>query len=500
MPGMMRRLSWSPSVLIVVAVLGALVALVTRVPIVAETVRPAQPSAPAQPSFDEAFTGRTMRVDYFHTSRGPDRIVTLDRVVDDGEWAGSRTILLDELNLGNYRVVVKDAKSGTLLYSRGFGSLFGEWETVPASKQQWRTFRDSLRVPWPRQPVTVAIERRTASEPFAPLWDTTIDPASRFVNRAAPAPAGEVIALRESGPAATKVDLLFIGEGYAPDEREKFLADARRLSDALFRYDPYARRAGDFNVRALLVPAGRTGVHQPRTEDDRRTLLGTAYNIFDSERYALVEDMTRLREAASGVPYDAVVVLMNEEQYGGGGIYRSHSVAAASNEFAEYLLVHEFGHHFAALADEYYTSDVAYETGRTNIPEPWEQNITATTDRARLKWGDLVEATTPLPTPWPKSEFDEAQRAYQAERRKLRETRAPESEMSALFTREQKRETALLGTSPFTGKVGAFEGAGYETKGLYRPEVDCMMFSRNEVGFCRVCRRAIERVIDSYTK
>jgi hypothetical protein len=175
-------------------------------------------------------------------------------------------------------------------------------------------------------------------------------------------------------------------------------------------------------------------------------------------------------------------------------------VAAASNEFAEYLLVHEFGHHFAALADEYYTSDVAYETGRTNIPEPWEKNITASTDRAELKWRDLVAPETPLPTPWPKEEFEAAQKEYQTERRRLRETRAPESDMTALFERQKARETRLLGASPFARAVGAFEGAGYEAKGLYRSEVDCIMFSRNEVGFCHVCRRAITQVIDSYSR
>ena len=233
---------------------------------------------------------------------------------------------------------------------------------------------------------------------------------------------------------------------------------------------------------------------------DRRTPVSAEYNIFDSERYLLTQDNRTLRDVASAAPYEFLEILVNEEHYGGGGIFNAHATAAASNAYAEYLFVHEFAHHFAALADEYYTSDVAYETGLRDRPEPWEPNITATTDRARLKWRDLVEAATPLPTPWPKGEFEAAQREYQKVRRELRARNAPESEMTALIRKEQALETPLLGASPHATRVGAFEGAGYEAQGLYRSEVDCIMFSRNDVGFCRVCQRAVVRVIDLYSR
>ncbi len=176
------------------------------------------------------------------------------------------------------------------------------------------------------------------------------------------------------------------------------------------------------------------------------------------------------------------------------------TTAAASNAFATYLVIHEFGHNFGGLGDEYFTSDVAYETGAPEKPEPWEPNLTALHDPAKLKWKNLVEPGTPVPTPWDKEAFEKYSRALQQQRRKLRASGAPEEEMEKLFRQEQEHETKLLGGMQYSGKVGAFEGAGYEAKGLYRPRTDCIMFSRDNVGFCPVCRRTIERVIDQYSR
>jgi hypothetical protein len=457
-------------------------------------------AAQAAAAFDQAFTDRTMRVDYFHTGKSDRRIVTLDRVVDDGPWAGSRTRLIDTTNLGKYFVEVIDRATNTVLYSRGFATLFGEWETTPESKSEWRTFHDSLRFPWPKAPVQVVLKRRGDNLAFEQIWTTVVDPGSRFVNRAPIAPRGRVWTLFESGPASEKADLLILGEGYTEAQLPRFHEDAKRLVEALFRYEPFKSRRADFNVRAIDLPSDRPGVHRPQSGADRRTPVSAEYNIFDSERYLLTQDNRALRDVASAAPYEFLEILVNEEHYGGGGIFNAHATAAAGNAYAEYLFIHEFAHHFAALADEYYTSDVAYETGLRDRPEPWEPNITATTDRTRLKWRDLTDASTPIPTPWPKAEFEAAQRDYQKTRRELRQRNAPEAEMTALFRREQALETTLLGGSPRAKTVGAFEGAGYESQGLYRSEVDCIMFSRNEVGFCRVCQRAVSRVIDLYSK
>ncbi|MEA2572422.1 MAG: hypothetical protein QOI24_4423 [Acidobacteriota bacterium] len=450
--------------------------------------------------FDELFLDKTMRVDYFHTGNMGQEIVALRDVVSDGPWAGSRTHLVETLNLGAYQFEVIDRDSNQVIFLRGFASVFGEWTSTDEAKERARTFGESVRFPWPRKPVQLVLKKRDSQSAFHEIWSTIIDPNSRFVNPVDRKSIGKVWNVFENGPAAEKVDLLVIGEGYTEAEWPKFHKDVARLVGKLFDTEPFKHRKRDFNVRALDLPSAQSGVHRPRTKDNRRTLTGVEYNIFDSERYVLTLDDHAMRDIASAAPYDYIEILVNEKQYGGGGIFRDQATAAVDTGFAEYVFVHEFGHHFAALADEYYTSPVAYQSGGSEHPEPWEPNVTALLDAEKLKWRDLVEASTPLPTPWDKEAFDKHALEYQAERRKLRESNVPESEMDKLFTREREWETKFLGEQKFAGKVGAFEGAAYEYKGLYRPEVDCIMFTRDEVGFCRVCSRAIERIIDEYTK
>ncbi|MEE8128657.1 MAG: IgA Peptidase M64 [Vicinamibacterales bacterium] len=462
----------------------------------------AEPYAQAlrEGGFDAYFIDKTMRVDYFHSGGLGSEILSLDQVVSDGAWAGSRTRLVDDLNLGKYLFEVIERRTNRVIYSRGFASIYGEWETTPESREVSRTFHESLRFPWPRRPVQVVLNKRDHANSFHELWSTVVDPGSRFVNPTDRDPMGDVWPLLESGPPSEKVDLLVIGEGYTAAEVSKFHDDARRLVDALFEEEPFKSRRSDFNVWGLDLPSAESGVSRPRAAQFRRTPLSAEYNIFDSERYLLTYDNRALRDAASAAPYEFLEILVNEEQYGGGGIFNFQATAAADTGFAEYVFVHEFGHHFAGLADEYYTSDVAYETGAAHHPEPWEANITALHDPMTLKWGDLVEDDTPLPTPWDKKRFEASSNTAQAERRELRAAGAPETEMDRLFTEQMDRETALLASMTHAGRVGAFEGASYEPIGLYRSEVDCIMFTRNPVGFCRVCQRAISRVIDQHSR
>jgi hypothetical protein len=460
--------------------------------------RPAA-QAPAAPLTFE----KTMRVDYFHTGGpGTAEVLSLDRIVNDGPWAGSRTQLTDPTNLGRYRVEVHDISTGALIYSRGFASVFGEWETTPEARVSARTFHESARFPWPAGPVRVSIAKRGADNAFAAIWSTSVDPGSRFVNQAALPPAGRVWNIIEGGDPARKVDLLVLSEGYTEAEMPKFHADAARLVEALFAQEPFKSRRGDFNVRGLDVPSPASGVNRPNAGVFRRTPVSAEYNIFDSERYVLTLDNRSLRDIASSAPYEFIEILVNEKTYGGGGIFNDQATASVDSAFSEYVFVHEFGHHFAALADEYYTSDVAYETGGAgNKPEPWEPNVTALHHPATLKWRDLVQPGTPLPTPWAKEEFEQHSRAVQERRRAIRARNAPEAEMDALFREQRDWEEAFFKSAKTpAGVVGAFEGASYEPRGLYRPEADCIMFTRNRVGFCAVCRRALSTIIDLYSK
>jgi len=454
-------------------------------------------AAPAPSPFDAAFTGRTMRVDLWHTGGPRGEVVAFEKAVDDGEWAGSRTNLVDELNLGAYRFEVRDPGTGRLLFSRGYASIYAEWQTTPEAKKTPRTFGESLRFPWPKGPVQVSLAKRDAQNLFREVWTAAVDPSAWTSNAAPRPPQGKLIPLFENGPPATKVDLLVLGEGYTAAEEGKFVADAKRLVGRLFeKYEPFRSRKGDFNVRLLHLPSVESGVFRPGSGIYRRTPLAAQYGIFGSERYVLTYDERALRDAASAAPYDVVEILVNDARYGGGGIYGSHATAAAGTAWAEYVFVHEFGHHFAALADEYYTSDVAYETGGAEHPEPWEPNVTALKDPKNPKWADLLTPGTPLPTPWEKETFEKQSRAFQAERKKLIAEGKPPEALDELFRRVQAAETKLLSGMAHSGKVGAFEGASYEAKGLYRPAADCIMFTRDDVGFCPVCRRAIGRVID----
>jgi len=451
--------------------------------------------AGAVAGFDDDFTGATLRVDYFHTGNAGEEHFAVARVRIEGPWPGSRARLLDTSNLGKYMVEVADLQTHAVLYSRGFASIYGEWETTGQARESWGAIAEAVRVPEPRRPCQLRIRKRQADQSFRELWTTSIDPASRFVDRA-PAAGGNVWAVVENGPPASKVDLVILGDGYTAAQMDRYAADAHKAAAALFSVEPFRSRKGDFNVWAVDTPAAQAGISRPRAGVFRDTPLGTRYNTFDSERYVLSLQDHRWRDRAAAAPYDFVLILVNERKYGGGGIFGLYATAAAGSEFADYLVVHEFGHHFAGLGDEYYTSDVAYENFSGERVEPWEPNVTALNDPAELKWRDLVAEETPLPTPWIKEAYEKSSRASQERRRELRAQGAAEEELEELFRAERERYTRMLGEDAWAGKVGAFEGAMYEAQGLYRPAVDCIMFTRDDVGFCPVCARAVERVID----
>jgi hypothetical protein len=317
-----------------------------------------------------------------------------------------------------------------------------------------------------------------------------------FVDRS-PAASQDLIAIEQHGPSPDKVDLLLLGDGYTAAEcASEFRADAERMTATLFRAQPFARRRQDFNVWGLCPPAAQSGVSRPSTGVQRASPAGATYDAFGSERYVLSFENRALREIAAQAPYEALVILANSDTYGGGGIFGLYSTVAVNSSWADYLFVHEFGHHFAALADEYYTSPVAYAAPAA-IVEPWEPNVTALLDKDRLKWRHLVATSTPVPTPWPKEAFEAYQRDVQARRKQIRADRRPESEMDALFREEQAHVTELLGRERYRTAVGAFQGANYDAQAYFRPQLDCIMFTRDQVPFCRVCESALERAIDS---
>jgi len=445
-----------------------------------------------------ADTPGTMRVDYYHSGNADFEMFSLDRVVIEPlPWSGNMRRPIDETLRGKFLFEIV-ADDGHVAWSRGFSSIYGEWETTGEARETNRTYHESVRFPAQDAPFELVLKKRAANNEFREVWRIRVDPGDYLVHRESAAYADQVVAIHSSGNPATKVDLLILGDGYTADEHDKFVARAKELTQVLFSTSPFRERKDDFNVWALAPPAAESGVSRPSTGTYRDSPLGVSYDAFRAERYVLTFDNRNLRRIASSTPYDFIEILTNTEVYGGGGIYGLFSTAAANNEWAPYLFVHEFGHHFAGLADEYYTSAAVYEPP-ANIVEPYEPNVTALLDPSELKWKHLVTPNTPVPTPWPKAEFEEHAIAVQQRRTEMRAANVPEEQMSALFHYTQEFTDKLFSKARYRDAVGAFEGANYEAKGYYRSELNCVMFTRTDY-FCKVCAAAIEDVIDEYTK
>jgi hypothetical protein len=441
----------------------------------------------------------TMRLDYYHSGNASRELFSVDRIVIEPlPWPGSPAQAVDETNLGKYLFEVVDRDTNRVVFSRGFASIYGEWETTEEAARMNRTFHESVRFPAPEGPVQVVLKKRDSDNAFREIWTTLVDPEDKYIDGSKPAPPGAVIEIEKNGDPATKVDFLILGDGYTASELAKFEKDARRLMELLFQTSPFRERRKDFNVWALAPASAESGISRPSSGIHRRSPLGSTYDAFGSERYVLTFDNRAFRDVASFAPYEFVEIVVNNETYGGGGILGLYGTVAADSAEAPYVFVHEFGHHFAGLADEYYTSPVAYAPATVKT-EPWEPNATALLDPGKLKWKDLVDAETPLPTPWRKEEFEKREREFQERRDRIRTEGRPEAEMEALFREVREFEVRLFEVEKYLGKVGAFEGAMYEAKGYFRPEVDCIMFTRSPA-FCTVCRRAIERVIDFYAE
>jgi hypothetical protein len=454
-------------------------------------------AATAGDLFDRYFTPGTLRVDYYHTGTKGAETISLDGAVQEGTWAGSRTNLVDTLNLGEYLVRVYDRATNVLLYSRGFSSMFNEWQTTDeAGAGVYRTFHESVRCPMPRGAVQVSLSRRDRRMQFHEVFATVIEPG-QVVREKRPAPFA-VTPIMENGPAATSVDLVLLGDGYTEADLPKLRNDARHFTEAMFATKPFSAHRREFNVRLVESVSAESGIDVPDKNVWKKTALATRYNTFGSARYVLTEDNRAVRDAAALAPYDFICILVNDERYGGGGIFQQYTTTytgepKAGEEWREdYVYVHEFGHAFGGLGDEYYSSSTAYNEFYPAGVEPWEPNVTALGDKANLKWTRLTTAGTAVPTPWEKATYDS-----------LEAVRGTLDRLAPDYYQKQRplyqASMDLLKTSRFAGQVGAFEGAGYASKGLYRPAIDCRMFSLSLIDFDPVCGAAIETMIDFYT-
>jgi hypothetical protein len=451
--------------------------------------------------FRRYFGEKTLRVDYYHTGTKGQETISLDRIYEEGSWPGSRINLIDTLNLGEYLFKVYDLATNVLLFSRGYSSMFNEWQsTDEANTGIFRTFSETVRFPLPKNKIQLTISRRDKQMVFHEIFSTVIDPNSDFaINREKRTPEFKAVPLFTNGPSEEKVDVLVLGDGYTREDLEKFRKDAKHFTEVLFSTSPFRDRKKDFNVWSIEVESKESGIDKPDKNIWKRNELGTTYNTFGTPRYVLTDENRRLRDIAAAAPYDFITILVNDDRYGGGGIYNLYATCYTKVDRPgmewqmDYVYVHEFGHSFGGLGDEYYSSQVAYTDFYQKGVEPWEPNLTALVDKENLKWRHLLERGIPLPTPWEKAEYDSLER----ERSKLDRLAPDYYEKREPLIQQERR---ILETTKYAGKVGAFEGAGYISQGMYRPSVDCRMFTLSLVGFDAVCTAAIERMIDFYSK
>jgi hypothetical protein len=458
-------------------------------------------------TYERYFSGTTMRIDYNHIGTKGREQITIDKVYEEGLWPGSRINLLDTLNLGDSFVKVSDLQTNALIYSRGYSTFFGEWQTTDeAANGTWKTCQETVRFPFPKRKVVVDFYSRDKfvapgeKEAFNQIFSVVIDPNDpTAVNLEKRPKTFNVFDVLINGSPNEKVDILILGDGYTKNDVDKFRKDAKHFTEILFSYKPFNKHKKDFNIRAIEVISAESGIDMPDKNIWKNTVLGTMYNTFGSARYILTEDNRNLRDIAGTAPYDFITILVNDNRYGGGGIFNLYTTsftqtAKIGQEWEmDYVYVHEFGHCFAGLGDEYYSSQTSYIDFYPKGIEPWEPNVTRTNTKETLKWRRFVSDNTPIPAPWRKFEYD----SIEALRGKLDRLADDYYDKRESYLRKSKE---ILIDSAWIGKISAFEGAGYTTKGMYRPAIDCKMFSLSPADFDPVCAAAIEEMIMMYIR
>ena len=420
--------------------------------------------------FSKNFSDSTLRVDYIFGG-GPDGIsVMLDKQSKFAGWAGRRSNLKDEPYVGNGSIMVVDPASGDTLYRNTFSSLFQEWMHTPEAQATPRSFENTFIMPLPLREADIVVT----------LLDNRHHPTASLTHRYRP--DDELVAVRGTNPLPYRyvhkggnpqntIDVAMLAEGYTPEQMDSFVNKATLLANEILRYEPYASNKDKFNFVAVMSPSRESGVSVPLKNQWRDTAFGSHYSTFYSSRYLTTPHVQKLHDALSGIPYEHIIILVNTEEYGGGGIYNSYQIAAANNEFTLPVTVHEFGHSFGGLADEYFYEGEEDGTYPLDV-EPWEPNVTTLVD-FDSKWKDMVTPGTPIPTPWKEEKLSREERMRRAAENK-----------------DKKKEET----------VGAYEGGGYRAKGVYRPVETCRMRDNYHPTFCPVCEKALSDLIIFYTE
>ena len=405
------------------------------------------------PVFETFFTNEVLRFDYYLSGNDSTATVLQGEIKKEKMWGGSHNYLIDSVNFGTYRFRVFDENSGNLIFSKGFSPLFQEWQTTAEAKVINRAFYQVIRFPFPKKSVILKIEKRKFNGQFSEISSTIINPDNYFIINESSINT-RVEKIQYYGEPYRKIDIAILAEGYTKSEMKKFVKDAKRLTETLFAVEPFSKMKEYFNIYAVKTPSIESGTDVPGEHIFCNTLFNSTYYTFDISRYLTTSDMKTIHDMAAVAPYDQIYILVNSSRYGGGGFYNFVNVCTSDHKLSPKVFVHEFGHGFGGLGDEYYTSEVAYNDYYNLKVEPWEPNLSTMVNFAS-KWKNMIEASTPVPTP-----------------------------------RNGK----------YASKVGAFEGGGYIAKGMYSPMENCIMKSNEASGFCPVCEKTIVETIIENTK
>ena len=407
-------------------------------------------------NFSDYFEDRTLRTDYLFTGNADKQEVCLDELAEMPGWAGRRH-RLDELPLaGNGEITMTDKASGKVIYRTSFSSLFQEWLGEEEATRVKKGYENSFLLPFPKQPAIVTVSLKNALQEVSASLTHEVRPDDILIHSRGYSQVTPHRYLHRSGSAEDCIDVAILAEGYTQDEMALFYRDAEATCEALFAHAPFDKLKNRFNIVAVESVSEDSGVSIPLKGEWKSTAVSSHFSTFYSDRYLTTSRVKSIHNWLSGIPYEHIIILANTDTYGGGGIYNSYTLTTAHHPSFKPVVVHEFGHSFGGLADEYFYSDEPSPLYPYHL-EPWEQNI-STLVNFESKWKDMVPAGTPVPTPV-KTSGDEIYTA-----------------------------------------VGVYEGAGYTSKGIYRPTTDCRMKTNEAPAFCPVCQRALERMILFYTE
>lgn len=404
--------------------------------------------------FADHFADKTLRVDYIFNGNASGQAICLDGLSALPTWAGRKHHLAELPLQGNGQIVMRNAASGKTIYTTSFSSLFQEWLETDEARNVTKGFENTFLLPYPLQPVEIEITLLDPRRNVRASMKHIVHPNDVLIEQKGNSHITPHKYLLHNDSPEKCIDVAILAEGYTLQEIQTFYEDADIACKSIFDHEPFKSMKKRFNVVAVASPSTDSGVSVPRLNEWKHTAFGSHFSTFYSDRYLTTSRVKAIHDALAGIPYEHIIILANTEEYGGGGIYNSYTLTTAHHPMFRPVVVHEFGHSFGGLADEYfYDNDVMTDTYPLDI-EPWEQNISTQVDFA-AKWKDMLSGNTPVPTP---------------------------AEVSENYP------------------TGVYEGGGYSAKGIFRPAENCRMRTNEYPAFCPVCQRALRRIIEFYTE